>query len=332
MKTFIIKTFLVFPMLILILFPPLVNAERFDSFQYKIIGDNTITITYCDRTITEIILPSKINGLSVSSIDTGSFMYCYNLKNVVIPNSVSFMGDCIFDNCTALETITLSNNIVSIGDRAFYNCSSLSKITIPNAVTSIGNYAFFDCSKLADIIIPDNITFIGAGAFSGCSSLKTAMIGKKVTNISDNLFSHCDNLTTITIPNSVKKIGYNAFSNCPALTTIKYDGTPAEWAEISIANGNDYLKNATIDYNITTNTTIINNTLYITPVNIPIKSIVAIACYRENLLTEVNFVTYDGSKTIIYTPNVSYDSVKILIWKDLQTLTPLCNGEMPKRT
>ena len=40
-------------------------------------------------------------------------------RNVVIPDSVTSIGNEAFRDCTSLESITLPNSVTSIGDRAF---------------------------------------------------------------------------------------------------------------------------------------------------------------------------------------------------------------------
>lgn len=74
-----------------------------------------------------------------------------------------------FSDCRSLSNIVIPDSVTDIGDYAFEYCSSLSNIVIPNSVTSIGAYAFYGCSSLSNIVIPDSVTTIGYGAFSGCS-------------------------------------------------------------------------------------------------------------------------------------------------------------------
>lgn len=73
------------------------------------------------------------------------------ITSIVIPNSVTHIGDGAFAYCTGLTSITFSNSLTSIGDVAFWDCSSLNSITIPASVTSIGESAFYDCSKLVSV-------------------------------------------------------------------------------------------------------------------------------------------------------------------------------------
>ena len=142
------------------------------------------------------------------------------IKDLVIPNSVTSIGNYAFSGCSSLTSVTIPNSVTSIGDGAFSGCSSLTSVTIPNCVTSIGAWAFRGCSSLTSITIPNSVTSIGDGAFSGCSGLTSATISNSVTSIGDYTFDECSSLTSITIPNSVTSIGKYAFKYCSSLTSI----------------------------------------------------------------------------------------------------------------
>ena len=82
-----------------------------------------------------------------------------------------FMTESYYGLVCNVESIILPKSLTSIGDQAFRNCSSLTSITIPNSVTSIGIEAFNDCVSLTAITIPNSVTSIGYDAFFRCSSL-----------------------------------------------------------------------------------------------------------------------------------------------------------------
>ena len=153
----------------------------------------------------------------------------YNLKTVVIPNSVKTIGDFAFNYCAGLQNIVIPDSVTTIGECAFQLCESLTSVVIPDSVTNIGDEAFRDCTSLASVTIPNSITSIGDLAFASCTSL-----------------------TSVTIPNSITSIGDWAFASCTSLTRIKYRGTEDEWNAISKDSNWDY---GTKDYTITFNYT-----------------------------------------------------------------------------
>ncbi len=142
------------------------------------------------------------------------------VTDLIIPDSVTSIGNFAFYGFTRLTSVTFGNGVTSIGKESFDGCSGLTDITIPNSVTSIGDGAFFNCSGLISITIPNNITSINKGTFHYCYNLTSIIIPNSVTHIGDYAFSGCRSLTSITIPNSVTYIGHDAFANCRSLNSI----------------------------------------------------------------------------------------------------------------
>lgn len=112
-----------------------------------------------------------------------------SVTEIIIPSKITSIGVHAFSNCTSLANVSIPNNILSIGNTAFYNCTGLTSITIPNSVTSIGSSAF-QASGLTDITIPNSVTSIGASAFKGCSKLTNATIGSGVSNFGASIFAN----------------------------------------------------------------------------------------------------------------------------------------------
>ena len=148
-----------------------------------------------------------------------AFWGCTSLSCIVIPNSVTYIGDDAF-SMTALSSVVIPNSVTSIGKGTFWNCTFLSSIVIPNSVTSIEKQAFDGCTSLSSIVIPDSVTDIGESAFSSCTSLSGVVIPNSVKSIGESAFSSCTSLSGIVIPNSVKSIGYRMFSSCTSLSSI----------------------------------------------------------------------------------------------------------------
>lgn len=102
---------------------------------------------------------------------TTNYVNLHNLSKdtlvgkLIIPNSVTSIGERAFYDCSGLTSVTIPNSVTSIGRNAFYGCSGLTSVTIPNSVTSIGNEAFYWCSNLTPVTIPNSVTSIGSNAF-----------------------------------------------------------------------------------------------------------------------------------------------------------------------
>lgn len=128
----------------------------------------------------------SITSVHVSSIDAwckivfnGDFcnplFYAHHLylngeeiKNFVIPNSVTSIGNYAFEGCSGLTSVTIPNSVTNIGYHAFYECSGLTLVSIGNSVTSIGTEAFYKCSNLTSVTIGNSVRSIGEKAFISC--------------------------------------------------------------------------------------------------------------------------------------------------------------------
>ncbi|GHV32317.1 hypothetical protein AGMMS4952_22470 [Spirochaetia bacterium] len=126
-------------------------------------------------------------------------------------------------NRVYLASVILPNTLTSIGEQAFSSCYGLTSVTIGNSVISIGRGAFYSCSSLTSVTIPDSVTSIEENTFVACSSLTSVTIGNGVTSIGYQAFFYCSSLTSVTIPNSVTSIDQSAFSNCSSLTSFTVD-------------------------------------------------------------------------------------------------------------
>jgi hypothetical protein len=168
-----------------------------------------------DIEVTNLVIPG-----TVTSIGDLAFADCYGLTSVTIPNSVTSIGDLAFADCHGLTSVAIPNSVTSIGGEAFINCSGLTSVSISNSVTEISDGAFYGCDGLTSVIIPNSVTSIGYYAFEYCSGLTSVAISNSVTSIGGEAFAGCYGLTSVTIPNSVSSIGDSAFASCYGLTSV----------------------------------------------------------------------------------------------------------------
>ena len=230
------------------------NEYIFDAYitsdLWQIDENGVLTKTKTDGTITSLIIPRSIEGITVTAIGTDAFRGFYNLTSVTIPNSVTTIGNLAFYYCGNLTSVTIPNSVTTIGNQAFCGCSNLTSITIPDSVETIGNLAF-EGSSLTSITIPDNVKTIGSGAFQQCRGLTSITIGNGITTIGSNTFYLCSRLESITIPDNVRTIGYNAFYGCTSLTSITIPNKVTEIKDSTFKNCSN-LRSVTIGSGVTT--------------------------------------------------------------------------------
>ena len=213
-----------------------------NGFKWQSDEGTTCSIIGYSGSLTNIIIPSTIDGKMVTGIGNYAFFQNRSITSVVIPNSVISIGEHAFDNCSSLTNINIPNGVTRIGAGTFNQCKALLSIIIPGTVTSIGDYAFFECLKITNVTIPNGVTSIGESAFASCRLLQSVYMPDSVTSVGKYTFNDCfalssirlsNNLTTIvdqmfcrnwaltniTLPSGITSIGIKAFEEC-GLTKI----------------------------------------------------------------------------------------------------------------
>lgn len=136
--------------------------------------------------VEHIIIPD-----SVMSVD--GFKDCTNLKEITIPDKVTFLDYSAFENCTSLETVKLAANLKAISKQTFKGCTSLKSIELPEKVVSVDSEAFCNCTNLETVFFPKGIKDIEPDILKGCN--KVVIYGYKDTCAED--FAKNNNLTFI---------------------------------------------------------------------------------------------------------------------------------------
>ena len=216
-------------------------------WEYSLDDDKNATITAYNGYSSSLVIPTKIDGYTVTAIGDSAFANNTRLVMVVIPDSVTEIGAWAFSGCKNLSSVTLSKGVVDLQLKAFSECTKLTSIIIPkslekcdgafsgngpfyksglsevkfeNGIKAIPDYLFAGATALETIAIPDTVTSVGNYSFSNCTVLKNVTIPDSVTNIKNGAFYECTALETITIPDSVTEIGAWAFSGCKNLSSV----------------------------------------------------------------------------------------------------------------
>ena len=153
------------------------------------------------------------------------------VTNLIVPSSVTTVGNSAFVNCTGLTSVTFGSSVTAIDSNAFSGCSNLASVTIPNTVSTIATGAFCQCTNLTSVVLPNTLTSISDEVFRGCTSLASVAIPNTVTSIGGGAFSDCHDIFCLIVPNTVTSIDLYAFSN---VQNIIYSGTAtgAPWGAL----------------------------------------------------------------------------------------------------
>ena len=107
------------------------SAVSVTNFDVDDFDSSTGTITGYNGSDSEVVIPSEINGVKVTSIGDWTFGYSNNLmRSITIPNSVTSIGNYAFAGCSSLTSITISNSVTSIGGHSFSSVNTNAKFYV----------------------------------------------------------------------------------------------------------------------------------------------------------------------------------------------------------
>jgi len=227
-----------------------------DYYTYKLSDGKAIITDVKDTTSGKVTIPSTLGGYPVSEIGAGAFSSCYEITEVVIPNSVTRVNMTAFWYCTKLSKVTIPNSVQYIGSQAFGACKLLATVDIPASVTDIDSSAFYACEGLTAInvasgnssytsvsgilfnkaktelvvfpanynaisyTVPDSVKRIRGYSFFGAKNLNEIKLPVGLVSVGEYAFSRCTSIERIDIPESVGVIDESAFSNCTSLNSF----------------------------------------------------------------------------------------------------------------
>ena len=226
------------------------------------------------------------------------------------PNKISIVG--VKDK--NVKNIVVPDSVTSIGEGAFRGCSSLESITIPfvgakAGVTSSDTYQYpfgyiFGTSSY-DGGVKTSQHYFGSSTSSTTSTtyyIPSSLNSVTVTggNILYGAFSGCTGLTSVTIPDSVTSIGAGAFSGCTGLTTVNWNATACTSAGTvnnPIFKGCYNLATVNIGDNVTTIPSYaFYNCAGLTSITIP-DSVTSIGDYAFSGCSEITSIIVDKVNT-----------------------------------
>lgn len=176
-----------------------------------------------------------------------------NVKEIIMPDTVTYIGYWAFIHDSSLEKLNISQNCKTIGQFAIEN-TAITTLHIPASVTMIASSAINNNRNLKTItvdennqvyhssggalctetsvvaypigndveayVIEDGISSIMMSAFHGASNLKYVTLPATMESIDYYAFFNCVNLEKINLPNGITKIGSHVFANDNKLTHI----------------------------------------------------------------------------------------------------------------
>lgn len=221
-----------------------------NNLEFRLYDEFAVLSESKDREVTEVEIPSEINGLPVVGSVGSPFGRCRNLKRIILPDTFEhfewFDFVCttvvsVTDSFTgAAQSGTIVSNTISSSKKA-----SDSDVLIPSVAevvisetnpyyTSVDGIVYSKDMKtlvgcppakeIKEIKIPEQTERINDYAFFGCINLENAVIPQNIEHINNGAFLACTNLKSIEFPGSIKTISGEMCYGCESLTDVVFNG------------------------------------------------------------------------------------------------------------
>ena len=248
MKRFLLIAFLILATAILLCGCNTTTAPEMPEYlytTYHLDGEEFITLTKYMGKKTDVVIPSELDGKTVTEIGDSCFAETA-IVSVTVPDSILVIENGAFAKCTALTSVTLPEQMLYLGNQIFTECTSLKEITLP--ATGITEFSwgmfigagvekvtlregvevlpanFFLGSSLKEITLPAGVKTLMQGAFGNCQNLTSVTLNSDLITIEAGAFLSSAALTEIVIPASVQNLTEFAFVGCEGLTQVKFEG------------------------------------------------------------------------------------------------------------
>ncbi len=282
-----------------------------DARDFKFMRDTLSVLSVLDLSGVNIAAYTGTNGTGGTSsviypaneIPQSSFFKdFYNpntiLKTVILPNSITSIGEMAFKKCQNLSgDLNITNSVTSIKSNAFAECTGLKgKLALPTSLITIGDFAFSQCGFTGKVICPNTLMSIGEYAFQSCMSITSFKMSSNIKLIKYQAFRNCSKIDSINIPATLDSIQSSAFYNCSAIYSV--DNSNPKY---SAKDGVLFNRNKTILYNCPT----VKSGEYIIPMGVLGIEIGAFAyCTRITKLTIPSTVKSINSGVFYYTSSM----------------------------
>ena len=118
---------------------------------------------------TDIVLPTEVNGVTITTIWGNAFKDNIAITSIKIPEGYTTLAGSAIRSCTSLKSVSLPNSLTgAIGTFQFRDCPALESVNVPYGINNLNSYAFYGCTNpnLVIDIQSVNITTVGSNAFT----------------------------------------------------------------------------------------------------------------------------------------------------------------------
>ncbi len=152
---------------------------------------------------------TNVGASSASIVEAYAFYGCSGITSFDF-TKITSIGDYAFAE-TGIESIVLPNTVTELGEKSFYNCSAVKSIEL-TSFDVFDTLDFLGMPNVETLDVPKVTEFaFNGGSFSAVfPKLKTFNNANGIKELTSSFFDGCSELESITFTN-VTKIGDNAF-------------------------------------------------------------------------------------------------------------------------
>jgi hypothetical protein len=194
--------------------------------------------------------PGTSLDLSALQLATLVVYNCEALTGVLLPPSLTKLGQFAFAECPALRRVDLSHTrVVCAGDIVMFECPALTEVLLPATLTTVGDEAcrgcewltkidfshtqlrragshfLAGCTALTEVLLPPSLAVLDKWAFSRCHSLQRLDLSNTRLQSVDRFLDQCEALREVLMPSSLRSLGDYSFSYCRSLLRMDLSRT-----------------------------------------------------------------------------------------------------------
>jgi len=143
------------------------------EFTYRLLEDGTFAVMGYRGDEEHVVIPADRN---ITVIYDCLFRDHKEIRSVSIPDTVTDLGEFVFDGLTGMSHLKLPRDLVHLWGKTFIRCG-LEEIVLPEHVTTIPPFAFKDCIRLKKVVLNDSLLRVQAWAFAGCVNIREFIHG-----------------------------------------------------------------------------------------------------------------------------------------------------------
>ncbi|MBR6980251.1 MAG: leucine-rich repeat protein [Prevotella sp.] len=180
---------------------------------------------YC-QSLKAITFPAALR-----TIGSNAFDECVSLSDVLLNEGLQAIGSKAFSR-TKLTHVIIPSTVSAIGEAPFSSCMSLEAIEVDagntdyRAIdgvlfdTAVSRLICCPAGKTGDYVMPATVIVVEGSGFFSCRQLTSVQMSPALDSLGFSAFNGCWGITELKLPHTVKYIGENAFNNCTELASL----------------------------------------------------------------------------------------------------------------